>query len=190
VDVAGWRMHFGLPVLRVPRAPRASGSLIARWVAGDVSNLEYLLAVNAAAGRYASSHCHHPVLPWVTDFTAPGSGWRDLRTSKFRLHKGDAQLDVTFSRWWWSPAVRPPAGLFVWCGLVRLCVAGPACPPRCVPCVLWQTVSRTGCAFLCATSTRACVWTPQPPASPHPRASAVLPVLLRVPGPRDAGGAA
>jgi hypothetical protein len=82
----------------VPRSVSSRESLVLRWVRGDVSNFEYLMAVNAAAGRYLGSCSHHPVLPWVTDFSAPHSGWRDLTKSKFRLHKGDAQLDVSFCR--------------------------------------------------------------------------------------------
>jgi WD repeat-containing protein 81 len=61
-----------------------------------MSNLDYLLALNTAAGRTVADSIHHPVLPWVTDFTVPYGGWRDLTRSKFRLNKGDQQLDITY----------------------------------------------------------------------------------------------
>jgi hypothetical protein len=41
-----------------------------RDVHPQVSNFEYLLAVNAAAGRKMVDATYHPVLPWVSDFTA------------------------------------------------------------------------------------------------------------------------
>ena len=52
----------------------------------------------AQAGREAGATdvADHPILPWVTDFTSPASNLRDLSRSKFRLKKGDQQLDFTF----------------------------------------------------------------------------------------------
>ncbi|ETV76545.1 hypothetical protein H257_09547 [Aphanomyces astaci] len=74
-----------------------------QWCAGDISNLEYLMAVNAAAGRSIASTTAHAVLPWVTDFTLPyiddgtcHHHLRDLTMSKFRLTKGDDHLDLMY----------------------------------------------------------------------------------------------
>ncbi|KAL1197808.1 Protein GFS12 [Cardamine amara subsp. amara] len=73
-----------------------------KWWRGEVSNFEYLLALNKLAGRRWGDHTFHPVIPWVIDFSKKPEndsdlGWRDLRKSKWRLAKGDEQLDFTYS---------------------------------------------------------------------------------------------
>lgn len=73
-----------------------------KWWRGEVSNFEYLLVLNKLAGRRWGDHTFHPVMPWVIDFSKKpendsDSGWRDLRKSKWRLAKGDEQLDFTYS---------------------------------------------------------------------------------------------
>ncbi|XP_039020629.1 protein GFS12-like isoform X1 [Hibiscus syriacus] len=73
-----------------------------RWWRGELSNFEYLLFLNKLVGRRWGDHTFHPVMPWVIDFsTKPSensdSGWRDLSKSKWRLAKGDEQLDFTYS---------------------------------------------------------------------------------------------
>jgi hypothetical protein len=72
-----------------------------QWANGKISNFEYLMAVNSAGGRSMVDPLYHPVLPWVTDFsvknpTVVGSGLRDLSRTKFRINKGDQQLETTF----------------------------------------------------------------------------------------------
>jgi len=72
-----------------------------RWWKGELSNYEYLLILNRLAGRRWGDHTFHTVMPWVIDFTVKPDensdiGWRDLKKSKWRLAKGDEQLDFTF----------------------------------------------------------------------------------------------
>ncbi|XP_051129702.1 protein GFS12 isoform X2 [Andrographis paniculata] len=73
-----------------------------KWWKGEMSNFEYLLILNRLAGRRWGDHTFYTVMPWVIDFsTKPDvnidSGWRDLSKSKWRLAKGDEQLDFTYS---------------------------------------------------------------------------------------------
>ena len=75
--------------------------LVQQWVEGKMSNFDYLMALNSLAGRKIGDPNNHPVLPWVIDFSKHNSGFRDLSKSKFRLNKGDRQLDLTFET---SPA--------------------------------------------------------------------------------------
>lgn len=67
------------------------------WLEGKLGNFEYLMLLNKLSGRCANNPYYHPVLPWVTDFSSPeGANFRDLSKSKFRLTRGDRQLDVTY----------------------------------------------------------------------------------------------
>ncbi|PSR97851.1 hypothetical protein CEY00_Acc24500 [Actinidia chinensis var. chinensis] len=73
-----------------------------RWWRGELSNFEYLLVLNRLAGRRWGDHTFHTVMPWVIDFSVKPDettdvGWRDLSKSKWRLAKGDEQLDFTYS---------------------------------------------------------------------------------------------
>ena len=65
------------------------------WSKRQLSNLDYLLFLNYLAGRRFGQPNHHPVLPWVTDFSSSKS-IRDLTKSKFRLTKGDEALERTY----------------------------------------------------------------------------------------------
>jgi len=81
-----------------------------QWQKGQITNLSYLMMLNAAAGRIVGDTTCPPILPWVTDFTSEidlsfesqslccvdKSPWRDLSKTKFRLKKGDEQLDHTY----------------------------------------------------------------------------------------------
>ncbi|XP_014671138.1 PREDICTED: WD repeat-containing protein 81-like isoform X2 [Priapulus caudatus] len=87
---------FSIPMLQRPPNGSCVPDLMQLWVEGLVSNYDYLMALNRLAGRRAGDPNHHPILPWVSDFTSPDSGWRDLTRSKFRLNKGDRQLDLTY----------------------------------------------------------------------------------------------
>ncbi|KAL8618351.1 hypothetical protein ACOMHN_047423 [Nucella lapillus] len=80
----------------VSLAENSIEALVQSWVQRRISNFQYLLTLNYLAGRRLNDPNNHPVLPWVMDFSHPHDGFRDLTKSKFRLNKGDRQLDFTF----------------------------------------------------------------------------------------------
>ena len=67
------------------------------WQHGSLDNFTYLLILNKHAGRRLGDANNHPIFPWVCDFTHPSRGFRDLTRSKFRLNKGDDQLNFTYN---------------------------------------------------------------------------------------------
>jgi len=88
------------PPMSIQENANSIEELTHQWRNWKLSNLEYLMAVNAAAGRRMSDAKFHPVVPWVTDFSCAHASseahWRDLSKSKYRLVKGDDQLDITY----------------------------------------------------------------------------------------------
>ncbi|VDP34236.1 unnamed protein product [Heligmosomoides polygyrus] len=62
-----------------------------------MSNYDYLVELNKAAGRVRGAVHNHPIFPWVCDFKQENGGWRDLSKTKYRLTKGDDQLGQNFN---------------------------------------------------------------------------------------------
>ncbi|KAF9330286.1 hypothetical protein BG006_006743 [Podila minutissima] len=87
-----WRISQSLP-----KEIREEATVM-KWAKGEISNFTYLMILNHAAGRRLGDPNVHPIFPWVTDFTGSDVSheWRDFSKTKFRLNKGDEQLDVTF----------------------------------------------------------------------------------------------
>ncbi|XP_069116265.1 WD repeat-containing protein 81-like isoform X2 [Argopecten irradians] len=81
--------NFKLEIKNLP-------DFVEQWVNRKISNFRYLMVLNTLAGRRQGDPNHHPVLPWVMDFSGPDYGFRDMKRSKYRLNKGDNQLDLTF----------------------------------------------------------------------------------------------
>ena len=76
---------------------KSLSTLTYEWMSRDISNFEYLVLLNHLSGRRMNDPNQHPVMPWVMDFSSAHWGLRDLTKSKFRLNKGDEQLDLTYS---------------------------------------------------------------------------------------------
>ncbi|BHF71920.1 WD repeat-containing protein 81 [Sparganum proliferum] len=77
------------------------------WILNNVSNYDYLMFINLLAGRRAGDPSASAILPWVTDFTVENGGYRDLTKTKFRLKKGESQLDATYRSHSWQHPISP-----------------------------------------------------------------------------------
>ena len=71
-------------------------SILKMWISGSISNFDYLMLLNYLADRTFDNPNYYPVIPWVRDFSSENGGWRDFSKSKYRLNKGDQQLDITY----------------------------------------------------------------------------------------------
>ena len=94
-------LFLPLSSLLAPVVPRGLAespleAMTLAWVNGRLSNFDYVMCLNEAAGRRMDDSNFHSIMPWVCDFSSETAGWRDFTISKFRMNKGDNQLDVTF----------------------------------------------------------------------------------------------
>lgn len=84
------------------RSETDTRNITAAWRVGAISNLEYVLKLNEIVRR-GKDREYYAVAPWVVDFSefplnSDGSlnGVRDLSKTKWRLTKGDEQLDFAY----------------------------------------------------------------------------------------------
>nr|XP_006817040.1 PREDICTED: WD repeat-containing protein 81-like [Saccoglossus kowalevskii] len=71
--------------------------LVQQWVQGKITSYKYLMVLNSLSGRRTGNPNYHPILPWVTDFVSQSGNYRDLTKTKFRLNKGEHQLNFMYS---------------------------------------------------------------------------------------------
>ncbi|KAL5108597.1 WD repeat-containing protein 81 [Taenia crassiceps] len=94
-----YQMRSGESVLHPHMYRDEFHDVLSGWILRKVSNYDYLMYINRLAGRKAGDATASAVLPWVTDFSSPQDGaqhLRDLTRTKFRLTKGEHQLDATY----------------------------------------------------------------------------------------------
>ena len=80
----------------IVRTMEALPKVMQKWIMGEISNYDYLMILNRLANRQMGNPNHHPIMPWVMDFSRPDGGYRDFSRSKYRLNKGDKQLEFTY----------------------------------------------------------------------------------------------
>lgn len=95
-DEAGNEGQAGAAMSLLPNPQSPLKDYCQMWCTGQISNFDYLTMLNNFAGRRIDSPDYHHIVPWVIDFTSKNGNWRDLTKTKYRLTKGDAQLDITY----------------------------------------------------------------------------------------------
>ena len=70
---------------------------VKQWQHGKLDNFTYLMLLNHHAGRRLGDPNNHPIFPWVSDFSHPTRSFHDLTKSKYRLNKGDDQLNFAYT---------------------------------------------------------------------------------------------
>jgi len=95
-----WPSLLGLPKPKFAPLPDLLEAT-QQWTLGQLSNLSYLMTLGIHAGRCIDTDpALQPLLPWPCDFTGssfaePGNP-RDMTKTKYRLTKGDEQLDLQY----------------------------------------------------------------------------------------------
>ncbi|KAJ2381188.1 hypothetical protein H4S02_006325, partial [Coemansia sp. RSA 2611] len=79
-SLPGVNSGLSLSDIRSPPSLLSRLKLTERWQHGELSNFDYLMALNSVAGRSYSDLSQYPVFPWIiSDYT---SKWIDLRDPK------------------------------------------------------------------------------------------------------------
>ncbi|GJP51289.1 hypothetical protein CLOM_g10456, partial [Closterium sp. NIES-68] len=92
-----------VPVSFTPQRALAAalpfGELLGKWMAWEISNLDYLLELNRIAGRRSGDRDFHAVIPWVIDFTvAPFEAPASLSSSSSASDKAAFDMDMLIEK--------------------------------------------------------------------------------------------